>query len=171
MCDPDSLIVMGVSGSGKSLVGKAAATALGWIFLDADDFHSEANRTKMHNGIPLTDEERFPWLESLNAELTARHARGEHVVLACSALRECYREILRRGLPGVCFIYLKIDIAAVRKRVSERSGHFFPAQLVENQFATLEPPADAVDIDATLPQETIVEKIRSLRGSNPQPPP
>ncbi len=140
-----SVVVMGVSGSGKTTVGRALAEALGRPFLDADDFHSPASREKMHAGHALDDADRAPWLLALSAELRARRARGEPVVLACSALRRSYRDALRAGLPPgePRFVFLAVEAGTVQARVGQRAGHFFPTSLVANQMHTLEPPTDA----------------------------
>ncbi|MBV9127652.1 MAG: gluconokinase [Verrucomicrobia bacterium] len=154
-----SIILMGVSGAGKTQVGLALGKALGIPFLDADDFHPASNREKMHAGIPLTDADRQPWLEHLNKELAGRQTRGEPAVLACSALRKAYRDTLRLGLPDLVFVHLRVDPATIEQRVSSRPGHFFPAKLVESQFATLELPQHAFEIDATQPIEKTVEQV------------
>jgi gluconokinase len=159
---------MGVAGAGKTVVGNALATSLGCQFLDADDFHPESNRAKMHAGTPLTDEDRQPWLERLNAELVARDQRQDPAVLACSALREKYRGTLRRGLPNLVFVHLKADPETITKRVGNRPGHFMPATLVKSQFDTLEAPdqEDAFSIDATQPIERSVAQIRAFIGAD-----
>lgn len=152
---------MGISGAGKTVVGRALAASLGWTFLDADDFHPEANRQKMHAGIPLTDEDRLPWLERLNAELRGRR---EPAVLACSALRESYRVILRRDLPELRSVFLAVDAETIRARVKARAGHFFPEALVDSQLKTLELPRDALIIDGTRPIEESVTAVRHGLG-------
>ena len=136
---------MGVSGSGKTTLGRAMAEALGRPFLDADDFHSPANREKMRAGHALDDADRAPWLLALNTELRARRTRGEAVVLACSALRRSYRDTLRAELPPgePRFVFLAVEASTVQARVGQRAGHFFPTSLVADQMHTLEPPTDA----------------------------
>jgi len=141
--DPASaraLVVMGVSGSGKTTVGARLARELGWEFLDADDFHPEANVAKMAAGQPLTDADRAPWLAALAAALRSRLRAGRGVVLACSALRRAYRDSLRTAGPGVAFLYLRTLPELARRRVAGRRGHYFPPGLVESQFGALEEP-------------------------------
>lgn len=165
---------MGVSGSGKTFFGRTLAANLGREFLDGDDFHPAANREKMQAGWPLTDEDRQPWLERLNAELRARADRHDDrraAVLACSALKTAYRTTLRTGLPGLRFVFLRVDAATVRGRVHDRAGHFFPESLVQTQFTALEPPvageagsdpATLLVLDATRPSEENVRRVREF---------
>jgi gluconokinase len=148
------IIVMGVSGCGKSAVGKALAEKLSYPFYDGDDFHSEANKAKMVADIPLTDEDRFPWLETL-AELMRE---TDEMVLACSALKESYRKILNIG-PQVRFVYLKGDPHLIRKRMEARKGHYFKADLLDSQLEALEEPKDALIIDIKPSVAQIVENI------------
>ncbi|MER5650265.1 gluconokinase [Streptosporangium sp. NPDC002524] len=131
------LVVMGVTGSGKTTVGAALSQRLRLPFADADDFHSEANVAKMSDGIPLDDEDRLPWLRSIGAWLAEHAATGG--VASCSALKRSYRDILREAAPTVTFVHLHGDMDAVRRRVAGRAGHFMPASLVESQYKTLEP--------------------------------
>lgn len=149
------LVVMGVAGSGKSTVGRLLAERLGWPFLDGDDFHPPENVEKMRQGIPLSDADRLPWLERL-AELIRQ--RGS-MVLACSALKESYREILTEGHPRVRFVYLQADPALLASRLEARKGHFFAGTLLESQLAALEEPAEAVRVDASRPPEQVVREI------------
>ena len=152
------LIAMGVSGCGKTTIGELLAERLGCDFADADSFHSQANKDKMHKGIPLTDEDRWPWLDRLNAELKAHAARGETLYLACSALKQRYRDRLAAGQPGTRFVYLKCPIELIRERLSHRHGHFMPASLLDSQFAELEEPQDAIVLDgAQTPEEMVRE--------------
>lgn len=145
---------MGVSGSGKSTVGALLAGRLGAQFLDADEFHPPANVAKMAAGVPLTDADRRPWLERLNAELGKR----KDAVLACSALKESYRRTLSQGL-DCRFVHLRGPIELIRARMQERSHRYMPASLLESQFATLEPPTDAIEVDIAEPPERCVERI------------
>ncbi|GAA2902728.1 gluconokinase [Streptosporangium fragile] len=131
------LVVMGVTGSGKTTVGAALAQRLRVPFADGDDFHSEANVAKMSAGIPLDDGDRMPWLRAVGAWLAGHAATGG--VASCSALRRSYRDILRRSAPAVRFVHLHGGIEVVRRRVADRPGHFMPASLVISQFETLEP--------------------------------
>ena len=151
---------MGVSGAGKTRVGRLLAETLHWTFLDADDFHPQSNIAKMTAGMPLDPADRAVWLEALLAALAEAEITG-NVVLACSALRAAFRSALSAGVSDVRFVYLKADAALVRERVANRRGHFMPASLVESQFATLEEPDDALAIDASRPPAEIVREIRS----------
>jgi len=137
---------MGVCGCGKTSVGRALADKLGWAFLDADDFHPAANVAKMAAGIALDDDDRWPWLDRMRGELARIESRGEHAVLACSALRERYRDRLSQGR-DLRWVYLKGDFATIEPRLASRSGHFMPASLLASQFAALEEPAQALVID------------------------
>ena len=149
------IILMGVSGCGKSAVGKVLSKELDIPFYDADDFHSVENKRKMSEGIPLTDKDRKPWLKSLADFM---NAHGE-MILACSALKHSYRRILRDA-PEVRFVYLKGDYALVRSRLEDRKGHFFNPELLDSQFQTLEEPRNAVVVDAKEPIPFIAKAIR-----------
>jgi gluconokinase len=149
-----SVVVMGVSGSGKSTVGALLARRLGADFLDADEFHPPENVAKMAAGVPLTDADRKPWLERLNAELRQR----KNAVLACSALKESYRRTLAQGI-DCRFVHLRGTIELIRARMQARSHRYMPASLLESQFATLEPPADAIDVDIAESPERCVELV------------
>lgn len=138
---PTALIVMGVSGSGKSTVGSALARALSWDFRDGDAFHPPANVEKMRAGVPLTDADRWPWLEAIASHVRDLEARGGHVVIACSALKRAYRDRLRASGAHLAFVHLEGSFDLIASRLSARQGHFMPASLLESQFATLEPPA------------------------------
>jgi gluconokinase len=136
------LVVMGVSGSGKTTVGAMLAGRLGWEFVDGDDFHPAVNVAKMHAGHPLTDEDRWPWLDSIGAWIRAVVATGGRGVVACSALKRIYRDRLGGGRPEVLFVLLEGDEALIAARQGARHGHYMPASLVASQFATLESPGD-----------------------------
>ncbi len=153
------VIVMGVSGAGKTTVGAALAKALRAVFLDADDFHPPENVAKMASGIPLTDEDRWPWLDGLNGELRKHEAESEDAVLACSALKAVYRSRLIEGLPGARLVYLSASYESISERVATRKHKYMPASLLESQFRTLEPPSNAREIDATLPVDEVVRRI------------
>lgn len=157
------LVVMGVSGSGKSTVGRALAISLHWRFLDADDFHPPANVAKMAAGHPLTDEDRWPWLDRLADELAGVLAHGEHAVLACSALRQAYRERLARA-GDVRFVHLRGDFDTIAARLATRQHRYMPAALLTSQFTTLEPPADALDVDVRQSVDAQVQAIRAAYG-------
>ena len=134
------LLVAGVSGSGKTTVGALLAERLHWRFADGDSFHSAANIAKMHAGIPLTDEDRRPWLLAITAWMDERIAAGESAVVTCSALKRVYREELLDGRPEARMIFLSVDRAEADRRMTARIGHFFPEQLLSTQFDALEPP-------------------------------
>jgi gluconokinase len=155
------VIVMGVSGAGKTTVGAALAESLGWEFLDADEFHPAENVAKMAAAIPLTDADRWPWLDRLNGELRAREFRGESAVLACSALKEVYRARLMAGIAEARIVFLRGSMEFIRARMATRKHKYMPAALLESQFATLEPPRDALVVDAQLAVPDAVERIRS----------
>jgi len=157
------LVVMGVTGSGKTVVGSALAQALGWPFLDGDDFHPPANVAKMASGIPLVDADRWPWLDRLAQEAGAILARGGSAVLACSALKQVYRDRLAAcaKAPGdVRFVYLKGDFDTIAARLAARKHRYMPASLLASQYATLEEPADAIVVDASA---TIADEVARIR--------
>ena len=159
---PCALIVMGVSGSGKSTVGEALAQRLGWRFEDGDKFHPASNVAKMHAGIALTDDDRWPWLQAIADEIDRACAAGAPVVIACSALKRAYRDVLIHGRSDVRIIYLCGDQPLIARRLALRTNHFMPPGLLASQFQTLEPPGDdeaaiAVSIDA--PVDAIVDDI------------
>jgi gluconokinase len=155
------VVVMGVSGTGKSVVGEGLAAELEFEFIEGDDHHPQANIEKMAAGIPLTDEDRAPWLKALADLVAAWHARGEATVLACSALRRAYRDELRSAIPSdeSFVIELDADAGTLRARMESRRGHYMPASLLDSQLATLEPlEADeaGVAIDATQAREVVI---------------
>lgn len=153
------IIVMGVAGSGKTTVGRALATRLEAFFLDADDFHPPANVAKMSSGEPLTDDDRWPWLEGMHTQLKAVAIEGRSAVLACSALKRAYREKLHHGLAGVRWVYLRISRSAAKQRMADRRDHFMPPALIDSQFDTLEEPSDALVVDAEMVVEKVVDAI------------
>ena len=161
-----NIIILGVAGSGKTTVGRELAARLGaeWRFVDADAFHPAANIEKMSRGLPLDDADRAPWLAALAAHLDACAARGEEVVLACSALKEAYRRQLARSRAATRFVFLKGDAATLDARLRGRRGHYMKATMLRSQLATLEEPAPdaALVVDATLPPGEVVARI--LRG-------
>jgi gluconokinase len=159
---------MGVSGAGKTTVGRMLATELGWNFADADDYHSPANVEKMRDGIPLTDADRTPWLESLRNAIAVWLAAGKNTVLACSALKQAYRDDLNVS-PKVQFIYLKVSPQLLHKRLRERRGHFMTERMLDSQLAALEEPnnlgakKNVLTINADgLPEQVIAEIRKNL---------
>jgi gluconokinase len=157
------IVVMGVAGAGKTTVGRELAQAIGWEFHDADDFHSPENIAKMHRGEGLTDDDRRPWLVALRDFLAAAIRERRRLVLACSALKQAYRDVLvpPNVGPGVIrFVYLDVPADELRHRLAERAHHFAPPELLASQLATLEPPRDAVWIDGTCPVGKEVQSIR-----------
>ncbi|WP_135228466.1 gluconokinase [Deinococcus fonticola] len=155
-----AVIVMGVSGSGKTTLGTALAKRLGWEFVDADDYHPQANREKMARGQPLNDNDRQPWLEILH-RLLADHVReGRPLVLACSALKQKYRDTLMQGMDGVALVYPHGSQDLIAERLRERgSSHFMPVSLLDSQFETLEPPTNAIEADIRRPTSELVSLI------------
>jgi gluconokinase len=153
-------LVMGVTGSGKTTIGTLLSAAMGCPFYDADDFHSPENVRKMASGVPLTDEDRGPWLQELHELISRHNQRGENGVLACSALKAAYRRILSADA-DVAVVYLKAHPDLIRSRLDSRSGHYMPQRLIGSQFLDLEEPKEGIIIDAAWPPEQIVETIRS----------
>ena len=162
-----AVVVMGVAGAGKTVVGRALARALGWTFLDADDLHPARNVERMHQGIGLTDRDRAPWLAAVHRALVAGITGGAGVVVACSALRERYRRTLRGGRRDVRFVWLDVSPALARRRLARRRGHFAGPALVGSQFETLEPPRRALRIDGALPVGEIVHRLAAALGAGP----
>ena len=159
------VVLIGVSGVGKTTVGEALAADLGWTSVEADEFHPPANVEKMRAGTPLTDDDRRPWLRALRDRIVEACGRGENAVLACSALKADYREYLERGCPAeVRYVHLRGSAELVRRRLEGRDGHFMNPALLESQFETLEPPEGDVQVDAAPPPEVIVAEIRRSLG-------
>jgi gluconokinase len=157
------VIVMGTTGSGKTTIGSLLAKRLGWEFVDADDFHPPSNVEKMKHGIPLTDADREPWLKALHDKIVEWTAEKRSVVLACSALKQSYRDELRAS-SDVKFVYLKGSYQLFSERVLARRGHFAKQDLLASQFATLEEPTDAIIVDAAPSPEQIVSEVRKKLG-------
>jgi len=153
------VLVMGTTGAGKTTVGKLLAEELGWIFLDADDFHPAANVEKMKQGIPLGDADRVPWLTAMHEELLRQNAIRKSCVLACSALKESYRKTIGTGLP-MQIVYLKGAYEEMRAHILARHGHFAGEGILAGQFRDLEEPADAIVAPVTLLPEEIVKQVR-----------
>jgi gluconokinase len=159
-------VVMGVSGSGKTRVGELLAQRLSCGFVDGDTLHSEANKEKMHRGIPLTDEDRWPWLRAIRAAIEAKARAGEAAVFTCSSLKRSYRDVLRGAGSEVRFVYLKGAFDVLKARLGARSGHFFDPSLLQSQFDTLEEPGgdEAIEVSIDLTPEEIVESIVAKIG-------
>ena len=153
---------MGVSGSGKTSVGRALSDKLGCVFYDGDDFHSPSEVEKMSKGKPLNDEDRAPWLEVLRDLITAQSQAGESIVVACSALKKKYRQILRKGNPGLVIVYLEGDFDLVWSRMQHRSDHFMKPEMLKSQFDALEIPANALQVNIDQPVTSITEEIIDL---------
>lgn len=158
MSDCYSIVVMGVSGCGKSTIGKRLAESLNGVFLDGDDFHPPANVKKMTAGIPLDDHDRQPWLERLQTELTSFRLKGVTCVIACSALKQSYRNILSGGGNEVDFLYLKGSFDQIFTRVNARKGHFMPPELLQSQFDALEEPNQAITVSIMDSPAQIIEQ-------------
>jgi gluconokinase len=152
------IVVMGVTGSGKTTVGSLLAARLGWQFSDADEFHSAANKAKMHQGIPLTDADRAPWLAAMHEQIAQWVAKKRNVVLACSALKRSYRQQLWTG-PEVRFVYLRGSYELIAERLRGRIGHFADEHILAGQFTDLEEPSDAVIVDIAPAPDQIVDEI------------
>ncbi|MBO0819227.1 MAG: gluconokinase [Nocardiopsaceae bacterium] len=164
------LVVGGVSGSGKTTVGALLAGRLGWRFADADDFHPDSSVAKMRDGIPLTDADRLPWLNVIGAWMDDRIAAGESAVLACSALKRDYRDLLLTGRPAVVIAVLDVPRPELERRLTLRHGHFFPERLLESQLATLELPEADEEAAVSVPVsggtgETADRVLAALKAS------
>jgi gluconokinase len=157
-----AIIVMGVSGSGKTTVGRGLAAALGWEFIEGDDLHPAANVEKMASGVALSDSDRAPWLAAVRAEIESRASRGARVVAACSALREEYRLLLAPDPSGVRFVHLRGDYDLIRARMAGRSGHFMKEGLLRSQFESLEAPPYALTLDAEQAPDELIKRIQEI---------
>jgi gluconokinase len=154
------IVVMGVSGSGKTTVGRALAAALSWPFADADEFHPPANIAKMSAGQPLNDSDRAPWLAAIRAKIEDWLAKNQSAVITCSALKASYRDQLAHGESEIKFVYLHGDRAVLLQRLEQRENHFMKASLLDSQLAALETPKDAVTVDI---RETPAELVQEIR--------
>jgi gluconokinase len=166
------VIVAGVAGSGKTTVGTQLATRLGWRFADADGFHSAANVAKMRAGIPLTDEDRAPWLRAITSWMDDIEAVGESGVITCSALRRRYRDELLSGRPAATMVFLEVSREDLVQRLSHRAGHFFPEKLLDSQLAAVEPPAPDERVLTLLEDgdpAQMVDEIVTRLGLDPRP--
>lgn len=163
-----AIVIMGVSGAGKTAVAEALAKRRDWIVVDGDAFHPASNVEKMRQGTPLTDDDRWPWLQAIAAEIDRQHDAQKRIVIACSALKRAYRKILTGGRPGVKLVYLQGERELIMSRLQSRRGHYFPARLLDSQLAALEEPgpgeqALVIAIDKSI--EAIVDEIvQTLEG-------
>jgi gluconokinase len=158
------VIVMGVTGAGKTTVGRAFAASLGWEFVDGDDLHSEANKLKMHRGIALDDADRAPWLSALRKLIETMVSQHRDGVVACSALRQSYRDRLVMDPNAVKVVYLKGSKRLIAERLSQRGPHFMNPDLLQSQFDTMEEPRDAIVVDVSAAPEAIVSTIKARLG-------
>lgn len=162
------VVLAGVAGAGKTTIGRLLAQRLGVAFVDADDYHGAANRARMAAGVPLDDAARGGWLAALHAQLAERTRRGEGFVLACSALRQAYRERLGAGLPPLRWVHLRVDHATLRRRLEDRRDHFFPVALLPDQEATWEDLREGLVVDGTEAPEHLVATITHWLGEAPR---
>jgi len=171
VADVDLIIVMGVSGSGKSTVGQGIAQEMGWEFAEGDDFHSEANVAKMAAGYPLTDEDRWPWLRAIGFWIDVHEGASTSAVITCSALRRVYRDLLREGRPQVRVCHVMADRALIDDRLSHREGHHMPASLLPSQLATLEelePDEPGVVVSASGTPAQVRQRALDALGLHPR---
>lgn len=169
MAPPNIVVVMGISGSGKSTVGRQLAERLGWPFHDGDDFHPAQNVSKMSKGIPLDDDDRRPWLQTLHDALSEILKQGGNAVLAASLLKQEYRDLVLGGLAGVRLVYLRADPRVIDERLQKRQGHFFQASLLATQLDILEEPTDALALSVEAPSAAIVSQIVDAFGLESPP--
>jgi gluconokinase len=158
------VVLMGVAGCGKTTLGKLLSARIGWPFFDADDYHPAANIEKMRSGIALTDEDRRPWLDRLNALLAEQQAARRDVLLGCSALKQKYRDRLAAGLTDVRWVHLKGDFGLIEARLKARKGHYMPPALLASQFAALEEPVEAIVLDVAASPEELTHQLLGQLG-------
>jgi gluconokinase len=164
------ILVMGTTGAGKTTIGRLLSARLGWTFLDADDFHPRSNIEKMKHGIPLTDVVRIPWLENIHTKLVQLAASGANSILACSALKQTYRDHLSAGL-DMRVVYLRGSYQAMRQHILSRRGHFAGEAILAGQFADLEEPLNALVLDVQqTPDELVSDVVAQLHLTSPRPP-
>ena len=156
------IVLFGVSGAGKTTIGRQLARELAWPFHDGDDYHTSASRDRMASGVPLTDADRWPWLAAIRDLISGTRAARQNAVIACSALARAHRDYLRQ--PGVRFVYLKGTPDLLRERLRARRGHFFPPGLLESQLEALEAPRGGVVVDVAKPPRDVVREIRRRLG-------
>ena len=154
-----AIVIMGVSGSGKTSVGKMLADTLDWTFFDGDDFHPTVNVEKMASGHPLNDDDRFPWLKRLRDLMTEENAKGDSVVVACSALKKSYRDILKETNPNLKIVFLDGTFELIETRMTKRDAHFMKAGMLKSQFETLERPINAIPINIDQSIEKLINEI------------
>ena len=154
------IIITGVSGVGKTTIGKLLSENMGWTFYEGDDYHTNVNLAKMRNGTPLTDDDRWPWLDALREKISEILLHDEDAILSCSALKESYRMRLGSSLKNIVFVYLRGDYQLVRNRIAERIGHFMNADLLASQYSDLEEPQNAIVVDAALEPMAIINYLK-----------
>ncbi|GIT42711.1 MAG: gluconokinase [Chloroflexota bacterium] len=154
------IIITGVSGVGKTTIGKLLSENMGWTFYEGDDYHTDVNLAKMRNGTPLTDDDRWPWLKALRTKISEIVLHEKDAVLSCSALKESYRMRLGSGLKDIVFVYLRGDYQLVRNRISARVGHFMSADLLVSQYSDLEEPQNGIIVDAALEPMEIINYLK-----------
>ena len=157
---PRIILLTGVAGTGKTTIGRQLAAELGWPYHEADDFHSAANKEKMGRGVPLDDSDRAPWLAAIRAAMDGCRAAGHSAVFSCSALKEDYRRVLLDGTTDTTLVFLSGDRDLLLARLAQRAGHYMKPGMLESQFAILEPPADALQLDVRQTPAELVAEIR-----------
>ena len=168
--EPDIVVVMGVAGSGKTTVAKGIAVSMHWTFAEGDAFHPEANVEKMHSGVPLTDEDRWPWLRLIGDWMSEQESAGKSAVVTCSALRRVYRDLLREGRPAVRFCHVTSPETTIADRLDHRAGHYMPPSLLPSQLATLEPLADdepGVTVSGQGSETVVLDRVLHALGLTP----
>jgi len=168
--EPDIVVVMGVAGSGKTTVAKGIAVSMNWLFAEGDAFHPEANVEKMHSGVPLTDEDRWPWLRLIGDWMSEQEDAGVSAVVTCSALRRVYRDLLRENRPAVRFCHMTPPEAEIADRLEHRAGHYMPPSLLPSQLATLEPlepDEPGVTVSGHGGQTEVLDRVLHALGLTP----